>query len=73
MYVEVTTHTNNSALQIIKKGCNLSKPVKNLSIFAEKRLYTLTDTVPSEIRQTDHILDTVDDINSLDIPNEFLL
>ena len=71
MYVEVTTHTNNSTLQIIKKGCNLA--VKNLSIFAEKRLYTLADKLPSKIRQTDHILDTVDDINSLDIPNEFLL
>ena len=71
MYVEVTTHTNNSLRQIIKKGCNSA--VKNLSIFAEKRLYTLADELPSKIRQAGHILDIVDDINSLDIRNEFWL
>ena len=71
MYGLIKAHRNNNPAPIITSGCNTA--VKFLSIFLEKALYDIASKLPSRIKDTGHMLDSTDEINSSDLPTNSIL
>lgn len=66
MYGLVKTHKTDSSVRIITSGCNTA--VENLSIFVEKVLYEEVKNIPSRIKDTNHMLDIIDNLNDSNLP-----
>ena len=62
MYGNVKTHKENNPVRVITSGCNTA--VENLSIFVENVLFELASELPSQIKDTCHMLEIIDDMNS---------
>ena len=72
MYGNVKTHKINNPVRVITSGC--STAVESLSIFVEKELYKLAENLPSRIKDTNDMLNIIDNLNNNCIPeNAFLI
>ena len=61
MYGLIKTHKVDNPVRIITSGCNTA--VENLSIFAEKVLYSEVKKIPSRIKDTNHMKYIIDNLN----------
>ena len=61
MYGMVKTHKTDNPVRVITSGCNTA--VEKLSILVEKTLYPIADKLPSKIKDTNNMLDIIDNIN----------
>ena len=66
MYGLIKTHKNNNPARIITSGCNTA--IESLSIFVEKVLSDIASNLPSRIKDTGHILDVIEEVNSASLP-----
>ena len=64
MYGNVKTHKIGNSTRVITSGWNTA--IENLPIFVENRLYDIASELPSRIKDTNHMLDIIDNLNSLD-------
>ena len=71
MYGNIKTHKTNNPARVITSGCNT--PVEHLSIFVEKVLYRIASELPFRIKDTNHMLDIIDDLNNLNLHPESVL
>ena len=71
MYGLVKTHRNDNTVRVITSGCNTS--VENLSIFVESILFKESENLKSRIRDTNHMLCIIDDLNNSGLPNNSIL
>ena len=71
MYGNVKTHKIGNPTRVITSGCNTA--IENLSIFVENVLYDIASELPSRIKDTNHMLDIIDNLNSLDLPLNSIL
>ena len=51
--------------RVITSGCNTA--IENHSIFVENALYDIASELPSRIKDTNHMMDIIDNLNSLDL------
>ena len=66
MYELIKTHKNNNPARVITSGCNTA--IESLSIFVEKVLSDIASNLPSRIKDTGHILDVIEEVNSASLP-----
>ena len=66
MYDCVKTHEISNPTRVITSDCNTA--IENLSIFVENVLYDITSELPSKIKDTNNMLNIIDNLNSLDLP-----
>ena len=66
MYGNVKTDKIGNPTRVITSGCNTA--IENLSIFVENVLYDIASELPSGIKNTNHMLDIIDNLNSLNLP-----
>ena len=71
MYGLVKTHKNNNPARIITSGCNTA--IESSSIFVAKVLYDIASNLPSRIKDTEHMLDIIDETNSSSLPSNSIL
>ena len=71
MYGNIKTHKADNPARVITSGCNTA--VEHLSIFVEKVLYGIASELPSRIKETNHMLDIIDDLNNLNLYPESVL
>ena len=71
MYGNVKTHKTGNPASVITSGCNTA--IEDLSIFAENKLYDIASELPPRIKDTNHMLDIIDNLNSLDWPLNSIL
>ena len=71
LYGNVETHEIGNPTRAITSGCNTA--VESLSIFVENALHDVASELPSRIKDTNHILDIFDKLNSLDLPLDSIL
>ena len=65
MYGNIKTHKTDNPARVITSGRNTAEG--HLSIFVEKILYGIANELSSRIKDTNHMLDIIDDLNSLNI------
>ena len=61
MYGLVKTHKVDNPVRVITSGCNTV--VEKLSILVQKSLYPLADGLNSKIKDTNNMLEIIDNIN----------
>ena len=66
MYGNVKTHKVDTPTRVITSGYNTG--IENLSIFVGNVLYDIASELPSRIKDTNHMLDIIDNLNFLDLP-----
>ena len=71
MYSLTKTHKSGNLARVITSGC--STAIEKLSIFIETILFDSANDLPSRIRHTGHMLNTVDELNRWNLPTESLL
>ena len=71
MYGNTKTHKTDNPVRVTTSGCNT--PVEHLSNFVEKVLYGIASELPSRIKDTNHMLDIIDDLNNLNLHPESVL
>ena len=71
MYGNVKTHKIGNPSGVITSACNTA--IENLSIFVENVLYDFASELLSRIKDTNHMLDISDNLNSLDLPLDSIL
>ena len=71
MYGNIKTHKIGNPTKAITSGCNTT--IENLSIFVENVLYDIASELPLRIKDTNHMLDIIDYLNSLDLPLNSIL
>ena len=65
------THKNNTPVRLLTTGCNTA--IENLSRFLEIHSAPLTTHLPSRIKDTGHLLELIDDINTKGLPQGAIL
>ena len=65
MYKNIETHKTDNPARVMTSGCNT--PAEHLSIFLEKVLYGIASELPSRTKDTNHMLDIIDDPNNSNI------
>ena len=71
MYGMVKTHKNDNPARVITSGCNTA--IEKLSILVEKTLYPIADNLPSKIKDTNNILEIIDQLNEFVLTDNFVL
>ena len=71
MYGMVKTHKNDNLVRVITSGCNIA--IEKLSILLEKTLYPTADNLPSKIKDTNNILESIDHLNEFVLTDNFVL
>ena len=71
MYGNIKKHKADNPASVITSGCNTA--VEHLSISIEKVLYGIASELPSRIKETNHMLDIIDDLNNLNLYPESVL
>ena len=71
MYGLVKTHKVNNPVRVITSGCNTA--IESLSIYIEYVLFELSESMPSRIKDNNHLLDIIDNINSMFLPANAIL
>ena len=59
----VKTHKINNPVRVITSGC--STAVESLLVFVEKELYKLEENLPSQIKDTNDMLNIIDNLNNI--------
>ena len=65
------SHQIGKPTRVTTDGWNTA--IKNLLIFVENLLYDVASELPARIKDTNHILDIIDNLNSLDLPLNSIL
>ena len=65
------THKPNNPVRLLTTGCNTA--IENLSRFIEVVCAPLTNNIETRIRDTSHLLDIIDELNSERIPDNTIL
>ena len=60
VYGLLKTHKANNPVAVITSGCNTA--IENLPIYIENVLYDLSEGMPSRIKDSNCLLDIIDDI-----------
>jgi hypothetical protein len=60
------THKPNIPVRLLTTGCNTA--IENLCRFVEKHTYPLAESLPSRIKDTAHLLEIIDEINTSPLP-----
>ena len=63
MYGLIKTHKVNNPVRVITSGCNTA--IEGLSIYIDHVLFELPESMPSRIKDSKHLLDIFDNINSV--------
>ena len=71
IYGNVKTHKIGNPTRVIKSDCNTA--IENLQIFVENVLFDIASELPSRIKYINHMLDIIDNLNSLDLPLNSIL
>ena len=71
MYDNVKTHKIGNPTRVITSGCNTA--IENLLIFVENAVYDVASELLSRIKDTNHMLDIIGNLNSLDLPLNSIL
>ena len=71
MYGLVKTHKVNNSVRVITSGCNTA--IESLSIYIEHVLLELSESMTSRIKDSNHLLDIIDKINSMFLPANAIL
>ena len=72
MHGNVKNHKIDNPTRVITSDCNTA--IENLSIFVENVLYDIESPLPSRIKDANHMLEVIDNLNSIDLPlNSFLV
>ena len=71
MYGMVKTHKKDNPVRVITSGCNTA--VEKLSILVEKALYPIADNLPSKIKDTNNMLEIIDQLNEFVLTDNFVL
>ena len=71
MYSMVKTHKVDNPVHVTTSGCNTL--FEKLLILVEKTLYPLTDRLNSKVKDTNNMLDIIDDINKSVLPENYVL
>ena len=68
----VKSHKVNNPVRVITSGSNTA--IESFSIYIERVLFELSESMPSRIKDNNHLLDKIDNINSMFLPaNEILV
>ena len=67
----VKTHKVNISVRVITSGCNTA--IESLSIYIELVLFELSESMPPRIKDSNHLLDIIDKINSMFLPANAIL
>ena len=71
IYGLVKTHKVNNPVRVITTGCNTA--TRNLSVYIEHVLYELSGSIPSKIKDSNHLFDMIDNINNMFLPTNTIL
>ena len=71
MHGNVKTHKMNNPTRVKTSGCNTV--TENHSSFVENILYDIASELLSRIKDTNYMLDIIDNLNSLDLPLDYIL
>ena len=71
MYGNIKTHKENIPVRVITSGCDTA--VENLSIFVENVLFELASELLSQIKDTCHMLEIIDDMINSDLSSNAIL
>ena len=63
MYELVKAHNVNNPVRVITSGCNTA--IESLSVYIEPALFELSESMPSRIKDSNHLLDIIVNINSM--------
>ena len=67
----VKTHKNGNPVRVITSGCNTA--IEKLFILVEKTLYPIVDNLPSKIKDTNNMLEIIDQLNEFALTDNFVL
>ena len=65
------THKQNNPVRLLTTGCNTA--IENLSRFIEKLCAPLVVTIPTRIKDTSHLLEIIDQLNTSNLPENTTL
>ena len=71
MYWLVRTRKVNNPVRVITSGCHTA--IESLSIYIERVLFELSENMPSRIKDCKHLLDIIDNMNSIILPANVIL
>ena len=71
MYELIKTLKVNNPVRVITSRCNTA--IESLSIYIEHVLFELSESMPSRIRDSNHLLDIIDNMNSMFLPANAIL
>ena len=67
----VKTHKNDNPIRVITRRCNTA--IENLSILFKKSLYPIADNLPSKSKDTNNMLEIIDQLNKFVLTDNFVL
>lgn len=65
------THKAGTPVRLLTTGCNTA--IENLAIFVEKHCQPLAEKIPTRIKDTQHLLKIIDELNSKELPSDAIL
>ena len=71
LYGMVKTHKNDNPVCVITSGYNTA--IEKLSILVEKTLHPIADNLPSKIKDTNSMLEIIDQLNEFVLTDNFVL
>ena len=71
MYGLVKIHKVNNPIRVITSGCNTA--IQSLSVSIEHVLLELSESISSRTKDSNHLLDIIDNINSMFLPANAIL
>ena len=71
MYGYIKMHKTDNPARVISSRCTTE--VEHLSVFVQKVLYGIASEIPSRIKDTNPMLDTIDDLSNLNLRPESVL
>ena len=71
MYGMFKTHKNDNPVRVMTSGCNAA--VEKLSILVEKTLYPIAGNLPCKIKNTNNMLEIIDQLNEFVLTDNFVL
>ena len=65
------THKDGTPVRLLTTGCNTA--IENLAIFVEKHCAPISESIPTRIKDTQHLLQIIDALNLNGIPDNAVL
>ena len=63
--------TLNNPVRVITSGCNTA--IESFSIYTEHVLFELSEVMPSRIKDSNHLLNIIDNMNNMFLPANAIL